>query len=128
MSVLLALCAAVLAGLGTYLLLQRALSRIIVGIALLSHAASVLWIAAGRRGRPPILEGTGGGSGVSDPLPQALALTAIVITFGVTAFLLALAHRSWELTDDDEVEHDLADLDIRLRRSPGSGDDGQEAT
>ncbi len=51
---------------------------------------------------------------MSDPLPQALTLTAIVITFGVTAFLLALAYRSWLLTSDDEVEHDLADLDIRL--------------
>ena len=122
MSVLLAACAAALAGIGTYLLLQRSLSRIIVGIALLSHAASVLWITAGRRGRPPLVDGAGG-DGVSDPFPQALALTAIVITFGVTAFLLALAFRSWELTDDDDVEHDLSDISIRR-----GGDDSAEGS
>ena len=111
MSVLLAFCAAALAGIGTYLVLQRKLSRIVVGLAMLSHATSVLWITAGRRGRSPIIDGDP--AGFSDPLPQALALTAIVITFGVTTFLLALAYRSWELTDDDEVEHDVADLAIR---------------
>ena len=111
MSVLLAFCAAALAGFGTYLVLQRKLSRIVVGLAMLSHATSVLWITAGRRGRSPIIDGDP--AGFSDPLPQALALTAIVITFGVTTFLLALAYRSWELTDDDEVEHDVADLAIR---------------
>ncbi len=110
MSVLLAFCAAVLGAVGTYLMLQRTLSRIVVGIAMLSHATSVMWVTAGRRGRPPIIDG---GAGFSDPFPQALALTAIVITFGVTTFLLALAYRSWELTDDDEVEHDIADIAIR---------------
>ena len=112
MSILLALCAGSLAAVGTYLVLQRTLSRIVVGIALLSHATTVLWITAGRRGRPPIVDGAA--AGYSDPFPQALALTAIVITFGVTTFLLALAYRSWELTDDDEVEHDLSDVAIRL--------------
>ncbi len=47
--------------------------------------------------------------GVADPLPHAMALTAIVITFGITTFLLALAHRSWTLTHDDEVEDDIED-------------------
>ncbi len=125
MSLLLAGCAAVLAAVGTYLVLQRKLSRIVVGIAMLSHAASVLWVTAGRRGDPPIIEGDV--TGLSDPLPQAFALTAIVITFGITAFVLALAYRSWELTDDDEVEHDVADIEIRRGRSrtgPMSSDEG----
>ena len=56
-------------------------------------------------------------------MPQALTLTAIVISFGVTAFLLALAYRSWLLSDDDEVEHDLSDLDIRLGRGTDEGDE-----
>lgn len=124
MSILLAACAAALAGLGAYLVLQRMLSRIIVGISLLSHAASILWLTAGRRGRSPIVDRDGGP--MSDPFPQALALTAIVITFGLTAFLLALAYRSWELTDDDEVEHDVADVALRRRpfrrRDDGVGD------
>lgn len=113
MSVLMALAAAALFGIGTYLVLQRKLSRIIIGIGLLTHAANVLWIIAGSRGEPPIVED--GQSGYSDPLPQALTLTAIVITFGVAAYLLALAYRSWLLTEDDEVEHDIADLDVRKR-------------
>ena len=110
MSVLLAFCAAALAGIGTYLVLQRKLSRIVVGLAMLSHATSVLWITAGRRGRSPIIDGDP--AGFSDPLPQALALTAIVISFGITAFLLALAYRSWVLRRDDEVEDDVEDRRI----------------
>ena len=113
MSVLLAAAAATLFALGTYLVLQRKLSRIIIGLGLLAHGANLLFITAGRRGLPALI-GDGAPEEFSDPLPQALTLTAIVITFGVTAFLLALAYRSWLLTSDDEVEHDLADIDIRL--------------
>jgi multicomponent Na+:H+ antiporter subunit C len=121
-SVFLAFAAAALFGIGTYLLLQRTLSRIIVGLGLMTHGANILWILAGRRGTPPIVEGQPADS-MSDPLPQALTLTAIVITFGVTAFLLALAFRSWILTDDDEVEHDVSDLEVRFgRRMPVEDD------
>lgn len=107
MSVLLALVTAVLFACGTWLLMQRRLSRIIVGIGLLGHGANLLLITAGRSGRAPIVDT--GGTGFADPLPQALALTAIVITFGVTAFLLALGFRSWQLTRDDRVEDDVED-------------------
>ena len=128
MSIVLAASTALMFSLGTYLLLQRRLSRLIIGLGLLGHGANLLLLlSGGRRGVAGIV-GSSDGKVIADPMPPALALTAIVISFAVTAFLLALAHRSWELTDDDEVEHDLADLDIRLRRSPGSGDDGQEAT
>ena len=113
MSVLLAFAAAALFSIGTYLILQRKLSRIIIGVGLLSHGANLLLIAAGSRGIPALIGG-GDPEEFSDPFPQALTLTAIVITFGVTAFLLALAYRSWLLTSDDEVEHDIADIDIRL--------------
>jgi multicomponent Na+:H+ antiporter subunit C len=127
-SVLLAFAAAALFGIGTYLLLQRTLSRIIVGLGLMTHGANVLWILAGRRGSAPIVDGQPAPA-TSDPLPQALTLTAIVITFGVTAFLLALAFRSWILTDDDEVEHDVSDLEVRLgRRQPSDGDDDDVVT
>ena len=105
---MLAAVAAALFGIGTYLLLQRKLSRIIIGLALLTHGANVLLITAGRRGRPPII-GTQDPAAFADPLPQALALTAIVITFGVTSLLLALAYRSWVLTRDDEVQDDVGD-------------------
>jgi multicomponent Na+:H+ antiporter subunit C len=108
MTVMLAAVAAGLFGIGTYLLLQRKLSRIIIGLGLLTHGANVLLITAGRRGNPPII-GTGDAADFADPMPQALALTAIVITFGVTILLLALGYRSWLLTRDDEVQDDVGD-------------------
>ena len=111
MTILFAAAAAALFTLGTYLVLQRKLSRIIIGLGLLTHGANVLLVTAGRRGRPPLVA-TGEASEFADPLPQALALTAIVITFGVTTLLLALAYRSWLLTDDDEVQDDVADRTV----------------
>jgi multicomponent Na+:H+ antiporter subunit C len=111
MTIVLAATAATLFAVGTYLVLQRKLSRIIIGLSLLTHGANVLMITSGRRGAPPII-GQADPATFADPLPQALALTAIVITFAVTILLLALGYRSWLLTDDDEVEDDLADRAI----------------
>ena len=111
MSTVLAAAAGVLFSLGTYLVLQRKLSRIIIGLALLSHGANVLLMTSGRTGTAPLI-GSGSADDFSDPLPQALALTTIVITFGVTALLLAMAYRSWLLTSDDEVEDDVTDRAI----------------
>jgi multicomponent Na+:H+ antiporter subunit C len=110
-TIVLAAVAALLFALGTYLILQRKLSRIIIGLGLLTHGANLLLIGAGRRGHPPIID-TGPASQFADPMPQALALTAIVITFGVTTLLLALAFRSWILTSDDEVQDDVGDRAI----------------
>jgi multicomponent Na+:H+ antiporter subunit C len=110
---LVAAIVAVLYGVGVFLLLQRTLTRIIIGLALLSHGANLLLlVAGGRAGLPPLSGVMAEGGEVADPVPQALALTAIVITFGLTVFLLALAYRSFELTGDDEVEDDLEDRRI----------------
>ena len=114
MTIMLAGAGATLLGIGTYLILQRKLSRIIIGLGLLTHGANLLLITAGRRGTPPII-GRGDRAGFADPLPQALALTAIVISFGVTTLLLALAYRSWLLTHDDEVQDDIGDRDVARR-------------
>ena len=114
MSLMLAAVAALLFGIGTYLILQRKLSRIIIGLGLLTHGANVLLITAGRRGTPPLV-GRGDAATFADPLPQALALTSIVITFGVTTLLLALAYRSWLLTRDDEVQDDVGDRAVARR-------------
>lgn len=111
MSIVLALTAATLFAIGTYLVLQRKLSRIIIGLSLLSHGGNVLLLTSGNGGIAPII-GNGDFAEFSDPLPQALALTAIVISFGVTALLLAMAYRSWMLTRDDEVEDDVTDRAI----------------
>ena len=99
----------VLVGAGVVLVLERSLSRIVIGASLITYGVNVLLLmAGGRAGGPPIL-GQSEVSEMADPLPQAMVLTAIVITFGVTALLLALAYRSWLLTDDDEVEDDVSD-------------------
>jgi multicomponent Na+:H+ antiporter subunit C len=104
--------AAILFTVGTYLLLQRTLSRVIIGLGLISHGANLLiMLSAGGPGQPPVLP-IDGSEPVADPLPQAMVLTAIVITFGITAFLLALALRSYLLTGSDEVEDDIEDRRI----------------
>jgi multicomponent Na+:H+ antiporter subunit C len=108
----LALLIGVLYTVGTYLLLQRTLTRIVIGLALLGHGANLLLLqAGGAAGAVPFVGREAGpvGAGTADPLPQAMVLTAIVITFGVSAFLLALAYRSWVLTQEDEVQDDVED-------------------
>ena len=108
MSLALALTVGVLFATGTYLLLQRTLTRIVIGFALLGHGANLLLIASGGRAGRPAFVG-GGTGGAADPLAQALVLTAIVIGFGMTGFLLTLAYRSWQLDGHDEAEDDLED-------------------
>jgi multicomponent Na+:H+ antiporter subunit C len=96
---------------GTFLLLQRDLTRVVVGIILVSNSAVFFIISAGlTHGVAPIypLEG----EAVSDPLVQAMALTALVIGFGVAALLLAMVYRlyvSHRTVDAEEV----ADYEMR---------------
>ena len=106
--------------LGTYLLLQRNLTRIVLGLVIMGHGANLLLlVAGGRAGRAPFV-GSAPEGDFADPLPQAMALTAIVITFGVAALLLALAYRSWMLRHDDDVEDDVEDRRIaRTNVEPG---------
>jgi multicomponent Na+:H+ antiporter subunit C len=113
MTVALALLVAVLYACGTFLLLQRTLTRIIFGLALLGHGSVVLLqTVGGRAGRPPLVGPGDPVPGISAPLPQALGLTAIVISFAMTAFLLALAYRSWVDTRNDDVQDDIEDRRI----------------
>ena len=88
----------------TYLMLSKSLLRIIVGTGLLSHGAHLLILTMGglKRGAAPILGENA--ENYTDPLPQALILTAIVISFGVTAFFLVLAYRSYQELGTDNVE------------------------
>ncbi len=116
MSVLLAFAAAFLFATGTWMLLQRRLSRILIGVGLVGHGSNILLLTSGGGGGVSPIIGTADPSEFSDPLPQALVLTSIVITFGVTAFLLALGYRSWRITHDDVVEDDVEDRFIARRR------------
>ena len=102
-----ALIVGVLVAAGSYLLCQRGLVRITLGFMLLSHGVNVLLLTTGGINRRDIPIIGNGGDVPADPLPQAFVLTAIVISFGVTAFLLALAFRTTELGDhDDDTEDD----------------------
>lgn len=129
MIAVLALAVGVLFATGTWMVMQRTLTRVILGIALVSHGVNLLLIyAGGPPGTPPFI---GLDEGVlSDSLSQAMILTAIVIAFGLTGFLLALAYRSWLLTGHDEVEDDVEDrriarhaLEAPPEETPGGYDD-----
>ncbi|GIG86716.1 hypothetical protein Pen02_16520 [Plantactinospora endophytica] len=96
----------------------------LIGIILLSNGGNLLLLLGGRAGGAPIL-GITPESEMSDPLAQAMVLTAIVITLGLTAFLLAMAYRSWQLTGHDEVRDDPEDRRIvrRAQRRELAGPD-----
>lgn len=112
MSVAMIFAVAGLVAAGTFLVTSRSLSRIVLGFSLLGHAAVLALLAAGgRAGSPPIVDGEPAPDTVN-PLPQALSLTAIVISFGLTLFVLALARRQQVLTGDDLVEDDVEDRRI----------------
>jgi multicomponent Na+:H+ antiporter subunit C len=118
--------AAALVGCGVYLVLERSLTRVLVGLLVLGNGVNLLFlVASGRAGDAPI-EGTTAPSDMSDPLPQALVLTAIVIALGTTAFLLAMAHRSWQLNGHDDVQDDVEDAFIRRLAAADEASDSHD--
>ena len=112
MELILALTIGTLYGASLYLLVQREIVRVVLGIALLSQAVNLLIFVAGglREGAVPfVAEGAKVlDSGSTDPLPQALILTAIVISFGMTAFIVMLIFRRDALTGSDLLPGELA--------------------
>lgn len=113
MSLSLLVLVGVLFAVGTYLLMERSLTRIALGVGVLGNGVNVLLVIVGSRpGRAPII---GEDGELADPLPQALVLTAIVIGFALLAFLLALAWRNWTITENDAVEDDVEDRLIKSR-------------
>jgi multicomponent Na+:H+ antiporter subunit C len=125
MEVILAFVIGGLYAAAVYMLLRRSLVKLLIGLSLLSHATNLLIFTAGglTRGRPPIiLSGDAAltSTPMADPLPQALILTAIVISFGVTAFALVLTYRAYRATGSDDVDQvkEIA-LEDDLRREVG---------
>ncbi len=111
-AIALVLTIVVLVAAGVYLLLERSLTRVLLGVIMIGNGLNLLLlVAGGAAGGPPIVGHTDE-SAMSDPLPQAMVLTAIVITLGMTAFLLAMAYRSWQLHRHDEVQDDVEDRRI----------------
>jgi multicomponent Na+:H+ antiporter subunit C len=108
-SLTLLLVAGTLMACGFYLLMERTLTRVMLGYMLAGNGINLLFvIAIGVPGLPPF-HGEAPVEDLSDPLPMAMVLTAIVITMALTAFVMALAYRNWNLFGDDEVPDDLED-------------------
>lgn len=105
---LLALVIGLLYAAGIYMMLHRSLVKLIIGLALLSNAANLLIFTSGGLvpARPPLVAPgrTLPSAPFADPLPQALILTAIVISFGVMAFALALFYRAAEEAGADDLD------------------------
>lgn len=114
-SLVLIVVMAVMYACGVFLILERSLTRVLLGFLLVGNATNLLLlIASGPAGLAPVIEGDpAAAEGLADPLPQALILTAIVITFAVSAFLLALIYRSWRIARADIVIDDIDDVAMR---------------
>ena len=111
---------------GVYLLLERSLSRVLIGVILIGNGANLLFlVAGGAAGRPPIVGAEPEGQ-MSDPLPQAMVLTAIVIALATAAFLITMAYRSFQLNGHDEVQDDVEDARIRALAEADEASDSFE--
>ncbi|WP_153504613.1 Na(+)/H(+) antiporter subunit C [Cumulibacter manganitolerans] len=100
---------AVLVATGVYLLLERSLARLLLGIVLMSNGVALLYLVISGEAKGAPLLGERPASEMSDPLPQAFVLTAIVISLATVAFVMALAYRQWQLTGSDDVPDDAED-------------------
>ena len=99
---------------GIYSMLRRSLIKLVIGFVFLGNASNLLIFTAGglTRGKPPIIsEETAAQAAVyADPLPQAMILTAIVISFGVLAFVLVLVQRTYKMVGSDDIDEMRGDL------------------
>lgn len=111
---------------GVYLLLERTLTRVLLGMILMTNATNLLiLIMAGAPGQSPIVEDGLDPSAYTDPLPQALTLTSIVISFAITSFMLGMIYRSWKLGRRDEVLVDTEDVKVAEQPSFDAEDDAE---
>jgi multicomponent Na+:H+ antiporter subunit C len=101
---------------GIYLILERSLTRVLLGLMLLANATNLLILA------PFFTKDTDPGA-YNDPLPQALILTSIVISFAVTAFMLGIIYRTWVLARQDEIQDDVEDRRVAATPSFDAEDD-----
>ncbi|PWB65183.1 MAG: Na+/H+ antiporter subunit C [Bradyrhizobiaceae bacterium] len=110
----------VLTAAGVYLVMRRRTFPVVIGLSLLSYAVNLFLFATGRLAidRPPIVGAT---ANPVDPLPQALVLTAIVISFGMTALIVVLSLRGFLETGSDRVDISASDRDSSLGSPPPEG-------
>lgn len=109
----------VLVAAGVYLLLERSITKMLLGLLLFGNGVNLLILTVGGPpGTPPIVGRDNSiHDTMADPLAQAMILTAIVITMGIAAFVLALAYRSYTLNTKDDLENDPEDTKVSMRRS-----------
>lgn len=111
---------------GIYLLLERSLTRVLLGLMLLANATNLLILATGGyAGLAPLFAKDTAAGDYNDPLPQALILTSIVISFAVTAFMLGIIYRTWVLARQDEIQDDVEDLRVAETPSFDAEDDAE---
>ncbi len=103
-----------LTSVGVYLLLERNLTRMLLGLLLVGNAVNLLiLVVGGPSGNPPVRGRiTDGHTTTADPLVQGMILTAIVITMGVAAFVLSVIYRTYRLTTEEEVVNDPEDARV----------------
>ena len=112
----------VLIACGVYLMLDKSMTRMIMGVTLIGNGANLLLLqSGGPAGSPPIIgRGSEAASDAADPLAQAMILTAIVISMSMVGFMLALAYRQYRYRTDDVVERDEEDRAVAARpHTPG---------
>ena len=111
---------------GIYLVLERSLTRVLLGLMLLANATNLLILATGGyAGLAPLYSKDTAAGDYNDPLPQALILTSIVISFAVTAFMLGIIYRTWVLARRDEIQDDVEDLRVAVTPSFDAEDDAE---
>ena len=109
---------------GIYLILERSLTRVLLGLMLLANATNLLILATGGyAGLAPLFSKDTAPGDYNDPLPQALILTSIVISFAVTAFMLGIIYRTWVLARQDEIQDDAEDRRVAETPSFDAEDD-----
>ncbi|MEI9513940.1 NADH-quinone oxidoreductase subunit K [Agromyces sp. CCNWLW213] len=125
-TLVLVIVASVLFGAGVTVMLERSLTRVLIGFLLVGNGVNLFMFSmAGAPGLAPILADGVDAAEISDPLPQAFVLTAIVINLGLTAFMLALVYRTWWLAqlgaegdiigDEEDVEEDAEETADLIR-------------
>ncbi|KRE90167.1 Na(+)/H(+) antiporter subunit C [Arthrobacter sp. Soil764] len=111
---------------GIYLILERSLTRVLLGLMLLANATNLLILATGGyAGLAPLFAKDTPAQDYNDPLPQALILTSIVISFAVTAFMLGIIYRTWVLARQDDIQDDLEDRRVAATPSFDAEDDAE---
>lgn len=124
------LASGVLVGSGVFLLLERAMTKMLLGLLLMGNGFNLLLLTAGGGAGAPPIQGRNStlNSNDADPLAQAMILTAIVISMAMTAFILALAYRQYRYRTADLIENDTEDKAVANRPTAAAASPDHDAS